>query len=37
MESWYIPNFGSNAVQGLELIFYGDSITEQWRGTDQGG
>lgn len=24
-------------LQGLELVFYGDSITEQWRGTDQGG
>lgn len=24
-------------AQGLQLIFYGDSITEQWRGTDQGG
>lgn len=23
--------------EGFELLFYGDSITEQWRGTDQGG
>ena len=21
-------------MQGLDLIFYGDSITESWRGTD---
>ena len=24
-------------LQGFELLFYGDSITEQWRGTDQDG
>jgi hypothetical protein len=24
------------AVQGADLVFFGDSITEMWRGTDQG-
>ena len=23
-------------MQGFELVFYGDSITETWRGTDMG-
>ena len=27
---------GDGDVQGFELIFYGDSITEDWRGTSGG-
>ena len=27
---------GDCAVQGFDLIFYGDSITEDWRGTSGG-
>lgn len=25
-----------DSLQGYELLFYGDSITEEWRGTDTG-
>ena len=30
MPSW------ESAPQGCDAVFYGDSITETWRGTDQG-
>ena len=34
--SWIEHILTAALLQGFELVFYGDSITETWRGTDMG-
>lgn len=35
-ESRHFLSLAPGCLQGFELLFYGDSITETWRGTDMG-